>query len=410
MRELFVVNHESTETSLVLRTEEGEEFFLAVNDEARALFTSASPTTDATASTNADADAADTANAAAGEASASPEEAAQEVSAQAESTPLADAPSHLRAVPSAAPEAPAVPVTPVAPVAPVSAMNSVTKPTAPAKSKFLSMRPPEIQNRIRAGATVEELAEEMNVDVARVEPFAHPVLMERARMAEVAKQAHPVREDGPAKLTIFEVLATAFAARGHSLSDAEWDAYRIKGEPWTIRVSWKAGLSINEAEWTLKQSLGSPDTLVARNAVAADLTDPDFVQPVRTLTSVGRGNATRRMEAIDARERDWDEHEDAAAESDLERTAELPLDPFAPTARVERDRDDADSAAGADNADDDVADPAETAAGREASADDEFFQNPDPAPKPSKRRRKAVTPHWEDVLLGVRASTKRPRD
>ncbi|HZK32374.1 MAG TPA: DUF3071 domain-containing protein, partial [Corynebacterium sp.] len=32
----------------------------------------------------------------------------------------------------------------------------------------------------------------------------------------------------------------------------------------------------------------------------------------------------------------------------------------------------------------------------------------DPA-APTKRRRKAVTPHWEDVLLGVRANTKRPR-
>lgn len=400
MRELFVVNHESTETSLVLRTEEGEEFFLVVNDEVRALFNSATTGTDA----------ADSADAAAGEASASTEEAQPEESAQSEPAPLADAPSHLRAVPSAAPETPAA-----TPVAPVSAMNSVTKPTAPAKSKFLSMRPPEIQNRIRAGATVEELAEEMNVDVARVEPFAHPVLMERSRMAEVAKQAHPVREDGPAKLTIFEVLATAFAARGHSLSDAEWDAYRIKGEPWTIRVSWKAGLSINEAEWTLKQSLGSPDTLVARNAVAADLTDPDFVQPVRTLTSVGRGNATRRMEAIDARERDWDrdwdDADDAHAESDLERTAELPLDPFAPTARVERDADDANDADGAGDADV-AADAADSAEGREggSSADDEFFQNPEPAPKPTKRRRKAVTPHWEDVLLGVRASTKRPRD
>ena len=30
--------------------------------------------------------------------------------------------------------------------------------------------------------------------------------------------------------------------------------------------------------------------------------------------------------------------------------------------------------------------------------------------KPTKRRRKAVTPHWEDVLLGVRSNTKRPRD
>ena len=35
MRELFPVDSESTETSLVLRTEDGEEFFLPVTDELR---------------------------------------------------------------------------------------------------------------------------------------------------------------------------------------------------------------------------------------------------------------------------------------------------------------------------------------------------------------------------------------
>ena len=29
--------------------------------------------------------------------------------------------------------------------------------------------------------------------------------------------------------------------------------------------------------------------------------------------------------------------------------------------------------------------------------------------QPQKRRRKSVTPHWEDVLLGVRTNTKRPK-
>lgn len=39
----------------------------------------------------------------------------------------------------------------------------------------------------------------------------------------------------------------------------------------------------------------------------------------------------------------------------------------------------------------------------------DFLQHPDEAPQPQKRRRKAVTPHWEDVLLWVRTNTKRPR-
>lgn len=47
---------------------------------------------------------------------------------------------------------------------------------------------------------------------------------------------------------------------------------------------------------------------------------------------------------------------------------------------------------------------------KDSAVDEDFLQNPDPEPKPTKRRRKAVTPHWEDVLLGVRANTKRPRE
>src|SRR5690606_33352252 len=60
-----------------------------------------------------------------------------------------------------------------------------------------TMRPREIQSRIRAGASVEEVASIAGMPAARVERFAYPVLLERSRIAELAQQAHPVREDGP---------------------------------------------------------------------------------------------------------------------------------------------------------------------------------------------------------------------
>src|SRR5699024_7174180 len=97
----------------------------------------------------------------------------------------------------------------------------------------MTMRPAEIQARVRAGASAAELAEEMGIAESRVEPFAYPVMLERNNIAELAKQAHPVREDGPAKLTLWEILATSLAARdqslagrGHSLSDDDVNVYR----------------------------------------------------------------------------------------------------------------------------------------------------------------------------------------
>ena len=229
---------------------------------------------------------------------------------------------------------------------PAPAPETLPEPD-PLFANALTMRPNEIQARIRAGATAAELAEEMGVAESRVEPYAHPVLLERAQIAEAAKQAHPVREDGPAKLTLFEVLASAFAARGHSLADATWDATREPGDAWVVRVSWKAGLTDNEATWAYKRQMGSASTAEARDAVAQDLTDPDFVQP-RSIVSLDRRE--QRVEAVEAGE---------AVEAE----------------EIEGD----------------------------------FLRHPDEQEQPQQRRRKAVTPHWEDVLLGVRTSQKRPR-
>ena len=59
------------------------------------------------------------------------------------------------------------------------------------------LRPKEIQSRIRAGASVEQVATAAGRDIGRVERFAHPVLLERSRAAELATAAHPVLADGP---------------------------------------------------------------------------------------------------------------------------------------------------------------------------------------------------------------------
>ncbi|MCH6197724.1 DUF3071 domain-containing protein [Corynebacterium mastitidis] len=201
------------------------------------------------------------------------------------------------------------------------AIDEVRSFLSPAEEKSepraLPLRPRDIQDRIRGGATVSQVAEQMGVPEARVEPYAHPVLLERARIAELAKNSHPVREDGPARLSLWEVLATALAARGEDLTTSRWDAHREAGGQWIVVVTW----GDHRAEWTLQNHTSASATTVARNPVASELMAPPR--------------------------------------------------------------------------------PAAVAA-EEPPAEDE------PQPEP-KKRRKAVTPHWEDVLLGVRANTKRPR-
>lgn len=317
MRELFLVEDESTSTSLVLRADDGEQFFIAVESLSESAQSLVNIPTEAPA-----------------------------VELEPESEPESE------------PEPKPVTVSRIVDHSAEKEQRERSLPTPdPLMTAPLTLRPRDIQGRIRAGATITELAEEMGVAQSRVEPFAHPVVLERSRIAELAKQSHPVREDGPAKLTLWEVLATAFAARGHSVADTTWDAYREVGGNWIIRVTWQAGLSENLAEWAFLNPSSSASTTEARNPIAADLTDPDFIQQVRTLTSVGRGN---RFEDHDFDDDDFEG--DGRAEGEE-------VDPL-PVNKEDKEE--------------------------------------EPTPQ-TRRRRKAVTPHWEDVLLGVRTNTKRPR-
>ncbi|MDR7328789.1 septation protein SepH [Corynebacterium guangdongense] len=260
----------------------------------------------------------------------------------------------------------------------------------PLFSNPLTMRPRDIQERIRAGASTQELADEMQVAFSRVEPYAHPVMLERERMATIAKQAHPVREDGPAKLTLWEVLAAAFGTRGHSLADATWDSYKEPGNAWVVRISWRAGLSDNYAEWVLRNHHSSSPTAEARDAVAADLTDPNFMQPVRALSPISRGER-------------YDSGEDHDLEVVVGDAASFNDEDEAPRTG----NNDADGqGAGELEA---VPDSAAADSATEVTGDGEPREEPAGQTQPAKRRRKSVTPHWEDVLLGVRSNTKRPR-
>lgn len=228
------------------------------------------------------------------------------------------------------------------------------------------LRPREIQDRVRAGASVEELIELTGMPARRIEPFAHPVLAERARIAELGKQSRPRRADGPAQLSLWEILATAFAARGLDLATSEWDAWRDPAGQWIIGVTWSAGHSTTTAEWAFHAEGASAST-VARNTIAAELVDPDFARPRRNLSSVEDGAPGLRPAP--------------------------PVD----EAPLHGDRGPSESAG------------PESGTAHDAHDDhdeEDFLRHPDDGPAP-KRRRKTVMPSWEDVLLGVRPTDRK---
>src|SRR5882757_557370 len=134
------------------------------------------------------------------------------------------------------------------------------------------LRPREIQARIRAGASVEQVAAAAGVPLQRIERFAYPVLLERSRTADMARQAHPVREDGPDVRTLDEVVEHTFGLRGQEYDQAEWDSFRGEDNKWVVALSWSVGRSDITARWTYHPGAHG-GTVTALDEHATDLID-----------------------------------------------------------------------------------------------------------------------------------------
>ncbi|HEX4249873.1 MAG TPA: septation protein SepH [Pseudonocardia sp.] len=147
------------------------------------------------------------------------------------------------------------------------------------------LRPREIQARIRAGASVEQVAAAAGVPLQRIERFAYPVLLERSRTSEMARQAHPVRDDGPDLRTLDEVVEHTFGLRGQSYEQAEWDSFRGEDNKWVATLSWSVGRSDITARWTYHPGAHG-GTVTALDEHATDLVDGHLSRPPRRVGPV----------------------------------------------------------------------------------------------------------------------------
>ena len=149
------------------------------------------------------------------------------------------------------------------------------------------LRPKEIQAKIRAGASVEQVASAAGVEIERVQRFANPVLLERSRAAELATAAHPVLADGPSVLTLLETVTSALVASGLDPDATGWDAWRNEDGRWTVQMGWKAGMSDNVAHFRFTPGAHG-GTVTAFDDTACELINPDFARPLRPLAPIAQ--------------------------------------------------------------------------------------------------------------------------
>ncbi len=98
-----------------------------------------------------------------------------------------------------------------------------------------ALSPREIQARLRAGASVPEVAAEAGVEVNRIEGFALPVMAERAHMTRMALGASVRRRgDGSGHRRLGEIVRERLQARSLDADTVEWDAWRQNDLKWRL--------------------------------------------------------------------------------------------------------------------------------------------------------------------------------
>ncbi|MGK5531208.1 septation protein SepH [Streptomyces sp. URMC 129] len=112
------------------------------------------------------------------------------------------------------------------------------------------LRPRDIQARIRAGATAEEVAQFAGIPVERVRRFEGPVLAERAFMAERARKT-PLRRPGEtAGPQLGDAVAERLMLRGAEKDAVRWDSWRRDDGTWEVLLVYRVAGETHSASWT----------------------------------------------------------------------------------------------------------------------------------------------------------------
>ena len=153
------------------------------------------------------------------------------------------------------------------------------------------LRPKEIQARIRAGETVEEIADAAGIAVERVRWFEGPVLAERAYMAEQAQTASVRRQgDSTPGPRLGEIVAERLNAIGGDPDDAQWDAKKRGDGSWQVQLGFTSGGRLHTAEWVFdprrRHVLPNDDN-------AARMSLPGGEPPLPTAPPPGEATVTR---------------------------------------------------------------------------------------------------------------------
>lgn len=148
-----------------------------------------------------------------------------------------------------------------------------------------TLPPRVIQARIRAGETPEQVAQASGIRVERIMRFAHPVLQERERVAEQAREARVRLSEGAPSVPLQQFMSERLRLLGADLDAVRWDAHRAGDGVWQVTAAWQAGAKSGVTRWAYD--------VHARTVTPVDAATTDFAEGTRLVRVVPHVPAER---------------------------------------------------------------------------------------------------------------------
>jgi len=251
------------------------------------------------------------------------------------------------------------------------------------------LRPKEIQERIRAGETADQIADAAGIPPDKIRRFEGPILAERQYQAEQAQRA-TIRgrgDSGPGP-RLGDVVAERLTAAGASPEAAEWDSRKRPDGNWQVHLQFALGGRTGTAEWVYdpRRRHVTPDD---DQAVRLCLPQEEW----SAITFAERQRATATVTPIGSRQH--------GPFADPGRDLERRNGPV-PVARAQETREPAPAAPALAGHDEGGRAPGEEAAAAAAAAGgpDQAAAAAVPAKKTGRGRRASV-PSWDEIMFGT---------
>lgn len=289
----------------------------------------------------------------------------------------------------------------------VSREHSSATPTYPVTKSSTMPSPREIQDQVRHGATVEEIAANAGVSPDDVAKFAYPVITERAHIAEQAREA--LVRIGTEHISLDEAVLRRIKPRAVDPRLLRWDAWRSEGHTWTVIAAYPANQGErlatfqfnsvdksvtprdDEARWMLEVGEAEKPSTPQRSTEAAERPRPHVVPAVSTppqVTPEPPPPTPKPQPNEPSQSRTWDRaHPAARAHERREATAESRGSEGSPEQPAPSRVNPEHPAAGS---------PTQRPPASQSGTESPPAKPSAPAPTPPKEE----TPQWEELLFG----------